>query len=192
MGLPILVTPMNNTSLKSALPAFLALLLALPFAAGSARAADAAPDVKMTVNGEPAKVGDYAPGDIPDLVLDNGILKITFGKDTRDDFSATSVIFKGQELAHNLHGVVPRDTDGTRTFYHDYNASGGYLHAQVIRIIKNSPDLVHFAIIDNGGDGRPYLEDHFVMLRAKTASTPTSSSKAPRARARCAPCIAST
>ena len=65
----------------------------------------------MTLNGEPAKPGDYSPNDIKDLVLDNGLLKITFGHDARNDISATSVIKNGRELAHNLHGVVPRDTD---------------------------------------------------------------------------------
>ena len=168
MAVPPFPHPMSITPIQSALPAFLTLLLALAPAAHAA----AVPAVTMTVNGAPAKVGDYAPGDLPNLVLDNGNLKITFGKDTRDDFSATSVIFKGQELAHNLHGVVPRDTDGTRTFYHDYNASGGYLHAQVVRIIKNTPELVHFAIIDNGGGNRPYLEDHYVMLKGENGIHP--------------------
>jgi hypothetical protein len=138
--------------------AILASLLAILF--GSMPTIDAA-DVTMLLNGEPAKVGDYQPADIKSLVLDNGLLKITFGQDTRQDISATSVIYKGQELAHNLHGVVPRDTDGDRTFYHDYSASGGYLHARLIRIFENQPYRVHFAIIDNGA---PYLEDHFVML----------------------------
>ncbi len=115
----------------------------------------------MLLNNEPAKVGDYQPSDIKSLVLDNGLLKMTFGKDTLDDFSATSVIAYGQELAHNLNGVRPRDENAERTFYHDYSGSNGHLHARLIRIFENQPYRVHFAIIDNGS---PYLEDHFVML----------------------------
>ena len=103
-----------------------AALLALSlFSSILAQSAHAANDVTMTLNGQPAKVGDYAPADIQSLVLDNGLLKITFGKDTLDDFSATSVIAFGQELAHNLNGVRPRDENAERTFYHDYSGSNG-------------------------------------------------------------------
>ncbi|MGA2053161.1 MAG: polysaccharide lyase family protein [Opitutales bacterium] len=129
-----------------------------------AQSAPATHDVSMTLNGQPAKVGDYAPAAIQSLVLDNGLLKITFGHDTLDDISATSVIAFGQELAHNLNGVRPRDENAERTFYNDYSGSAGHLQAQLIRIFENEPYRAHFAIIDTGGDGRPYLEDHFVML----------------------------
>src|SRR5450432_2073784 len=104
----------------------------------------AANEMQMTLNGQPAAVGDYRPDAITNLVLDNGLLKITFGHDARNDISATSVIKNGTELAHNLHGTVPRDTDGGRTFYHEYNASTGYLHARIVKIITNTPALVHF------------------------------------------------
>jgi rhamnogalacturonan endolyase len=129
----------------------------------------AAGDVTMMLNDKPAEVGDYSPADIKDLVLDNGLLKITFGHDVRNDISATSIIKNGQELAHNLHGTVPRDTDGGRTFYHDYNASQGYMHARVVKIVKNTPDLVHFALIDTNS---PYLEDHYVMLKGESGIHP--------------------
>jgi rhamnogalacturonan endolyase len=132
----------------------------------SAVAADA---VRMTLNDELAKVGDYSPDVVTNLVLDNGLLKITFGHDTRHDISGTSVIKNGQELAHNLHGVVPRDTDAGRTFYHDYSASGGYMHARIVRIVKNTPDLVHFALIDTNSPG---LEDHYVMLKGESGIHP--------------------
>jgi rhamnogalacturonan endolyase len=141
------------------------LLVAL----GLVSRAQAANEVSMTLNGQPAAVGDYTPDQIKDLVLDNGLLKITFGHDTRNDISATSVIKNGHELAHNLHGTVPRDTDGGRTFYHDYNASKGYMHVHVVKIIQNTPDLVHFALIDNTA---PYLEDHYVMLKGESGIHP--------------------
>jgi hypothetical protein len=129
----------------------------------------AANEMQMTLNGQPAVVGDYSPSEITNLVLDNGLLKITFGHDVRNDISATSVVKNGTELAHNLHGTVPRDTDGGRTFYHEYNASQGYLHARVVKIIKNTPELVHFAIIDTNS---PYLEDHYVMLKGESGIHP--------------------
>jgi rhamnogalacturonan endolyase len=129
----------------------------------------AAGDMTMTLNGQPAVVGDYSPADIKDLILDNGLLKITFGHDVRNDISATSIIKNGQELAHNLHGTVPRDTDGGRTFYHDYNASQGYMHVRLVKIVKNTPDLVHFALIDTNS---PYLEDHYVMLKGESGIHP--------------------
>jgi hypothetical protein len=129
----------------------------------------AANEMHMTLNGQPAAVGDYSPDAITNLVLDNGLLKITFGHDVRNDISATSVIKNGTELAHNLHGTVPRDTDGGRTFYHEYNASTGYLHARIVKIITNTPGLVHFAIIDTNA---PYLEDHYVMLKGESGIHP--------------------
>jgi rhamnogalacturonan endolyase len=142
------------------------LMALAPFLPNRILAAD---EVRMTLNGEPAKPGDYSPNDVKDLVLDNGLLKITFGHDARNDISATSVVKNGQELAHNLHGVEPRDTDAHRTFYHDYNASGGYMHARIVRIVKNTPALVHFALIDTG---TPKLEDHYVMLAGESGIHP--------------------
>jgi hypothetical protein len=129
----------------------------------------AANEMQMTLNGRDAAPGDYSPDAITNLVLDNGLLKITFGHDVRNDISAISVIKNGTELAHNLHGTVPRDTDGGRTFYHEYNASTGYLHARIVKIITNTPAIVHFAIIDTN---TPYLEDHYVMLKGESGIHP--------------------
>jgi rhamnogalacturonan endolyase len=137
----------------------------------SVLSAQAANEMTMTMNGQPAVAGDSTPDKVQSLVLDNGLLKITFGHDTRNDISATSLIKNGKELVHNLHGTVPRDTDGTRSFYHDYNASQGYMHTQIVRIVKNTPDLVHFALIDNT-PGSPYLEDHYVMLKGESGIHP--------------------
>ena len=170
MPLPI-PHPMSPIPVKSVLPSLLTLLLSLsPMAAPTARAADApvAP-VTMMLNGEPAKVGDYAPADVKGLVLDNGLLKITFGPDTREQISATSLIKNGQELLHNLNGVQPRDTDAKRSFYHDWAASGGFMRIATVKIIKNTPDLVHFALI---GNGQPLLEDHYVMLKGESGIHP--------------------
>jgi rhamnogalacturonan endolyase len=127
-------------------------------------------EMTMTLNGEPAKPGDYARADVKELVLDNGLLKITFGPDTRGQISATSLIKNGQELLHNLNGVQPRDTDAKRSFYHDWSASGGMMTVATVKIIKNTPDLVHFALI--GAGTSPYLEDHYVMLKGESGIHP--------------------
>jgi rhamnogalacturonan endolyase len=141
------------------------LIVVLTFSA-TVRAAD---DVTFTVNGQPAKVGDMKPTEIQSLVLDNGLLKLTFGKDATGDFSATSVIKNGQELAHNLHGVEPRDVDAHRTFYLDSNAGRGHLITNVVRIIQNTPELAHFAVVDNRA---LHLEHHFVMLKGESGIHP--------------------
>ncbi|HVS72711.1 MAG TPA: polysaccharide lyase family protein [Phycisphaerae bacterium] len=160
----------------------LSLLLAAAafLAAAPARAAD---PVQLTMNGQPAKTGDYTCDDIKSLVISNGLVSLTFGKDSLGDFSATSVKKGDEELGHNLNGVNPRDVDRLRTFYYEYGASRGRLWATQIKIIKAAPDFVHFAVIDdgkgNGGysdkpadapglqagaRGRLALEEHFVML----------------------------
>ena len=126
-------------------------------------------DVKFSVNGQTAKVGDFKPGEIQSLIIDNGLLKITFGKDATGDFSATSVIKNGQELAHNLHGVEPRDVDAHRSFYLDSNAGKGHLITSRVSIIQNTPDLAHFAVID---DRALHLEHHFVMLKGESGIHP--------------------
>jgi rhamnogalacturonan endolyase len=107
--------------------------------------------VRLLMNGTPATVGEYKCDDIHSLVMDNGLVAITFGKDALGDFSATSLTKNGQELLHNLHGVEPRDIDHARSFYMDYGASTGRLSATRIKIISVSPTLIHFAVIDDGG-----------------------------------------
>ena len=155
------------------IPRAMKLILSLSFillaALASVIVSRAANEMSMTLNGQPAAIGDYSPDEVTNLVLDNGLLKITFGQDYRNQISATSIIKNGTELAHNLHGTVPRDTDGGRTFYHDYNASTGYMHVRLVKIIANTPGFVHFALIDTN---TPYLEDHYVMLKGESGIHP--------------------
>jgi rhamnogalacturonan endolyase len=126
-----------------------------------ARAADG--DVQLTLNGKPAQPGDFKKEDVQSLLLSNGLLSITFGKDAVGDFSATSVIKNGQELAHNLHGIEPRDVDRNRTFYLDSGAGRGHLIVHIVRVVKNTPEMAHFAVIDNVSP--LYLEHHFVLQK---------------------------
>jgi len=133
-------------------------------------------DVTLLLNGSPAQPGDYKPADIKSLVLANGLLTLTFGRDANGDFSATSVVKNGQELAHNLHGVEPRDVDAHRTFYMDGGAGQSHLTADIVRIVKNTGALAHFAVIDNRA---LHLEDHFVMLRGESGVHPYVIIKSP-------------
>lgn len=133
-------------------------VLGLLLIAGTIQAAD----VSLTINGQPATVGEMKPADIQALVIDNGLLKITFGKDVNGDFSGTSVIKNSQELAHNLKGIEPRDVDRGRTFYLDSGAGRSHLEADLIKVYKNTPQMAHFAVTDNRA-GR--LEHHFVMMK---------------------------
>jgi rhamnogalacturonan endolyase len=160
---PIMKSPnIGNRGILAWIPCTWVLLaLALPL-----RAAD---DAQLIMNGEPAKVGSYKPADVQSLVMTNGLLTITFGKDANGDFSATSVVKDGQELAHNLHGIEPRDKDARRSFYLDTNAGNGHLVTDTVQIFKNTPELVHFAVIDNRA---LHLEDHFVMLRGESGVHP--------------------
>jgi rhamnogalacturonan endolyase len=128
-----------------------------------------ADDVTLTLNGKPARSGDYKPADIQSLVLANGLLTLTFGRDSNGDFSATSVVKNGRELAHNLHGVEPRDVDAHRSFYLDSGAGKDHLKVDTVRVIKNTAELAHFAVIDHRA---LHLEHHFVMLKGESGVHP--------------------
>jgi rhamnogalacturonan endolyase len=102
---------------------------------GAGAAAAATPEgqgVKVLIGGVPAKVGSYTfPAEVPELVLDNGLVRATFGRDDAGvvtgwqdvSITATSIVVDGTELAHDLNGVDPRDPDRHHSFYVD--ASGG-------------------------------------------------------------------
>ena len=151
------------------IPLLRALASWFALSASLALAAEVAPAVSLTLNGASATPGDFKPADVSSLVLANGRLRLTFGKDVNGDFSAISVVKNGQELAHNLHGVEPRDVDAKRSFYLDSGAGRNHLVTDVVRIVKNTPDLAHFAVVDNRA---LHLEHHFVMLRGESGVHP--------------------
>ncbi|HWA08585.1 MAG TPA: hypothetical protein VG838_03875, partial [Opitutaceae bacterium] len=157
----------NPNEDRKRLCAWLGFAAGLLLSAASLAAADAAPII--TINGAPAQPGDLKPTDIQSLVMSNGLLTIAFGKDANGDFSATSVVKNGQELAHNLHGVEPRDVDAHRTFYLDSGAGRGHLVTAIVRVVKNTPDFGHFAVIDTR---ELHLEHHFVMLKGESGVHP--------------------
>jgi rhamnogalacturonan endolyase len=124
----------------------------------------AAGDVEVLLNSQPAATGDYKPADVAELTLRNGQISIAFGPDG----SATSLVKDGRELAHNLNGIVPRDVDAHRTWYIDYNAGGGHLVADTIRIVQATPEMAHIAIIDSGTSSAFYLEHHILLMRGES------------------------
>jgi len=116
--------------------------------------------VQVSLNGKAAAPGDYKPAEVSELTLRNGLLSITFG----GDGSAISLVKNRQELVHNLNGVVPRDKDARRTWYVDYNAGNGRLVADIIRIVKVTPEMAHIAVIDSAGASAFYLEHHILLM----------------------------
>ncbi len=167
-------------------------LMAACVLAGASRAWGAAGDASLTLNGQAAKPGVYKPADIDALVIASGDVQITFAKDpsrtqqenTRNeggpgamrdpaaDFSATSVIVKGKEIGKNLHGVEPRDVNARRSFYLD-SYTGTDLLCDTVRVVKNTPEMVHFAVCNEPNPARgPHLEHHFVMLKGENGIHP--------------------
>ncbi|MEO6995521.1 MAG: polysaccharide lyase family protein, partial [Lacunisphaera sp.] len=67
------------------------------------------------------------------------------------------------------HGVEPRDVDAHRSFYLDSGAGKEHLKVDTVRIVKNTPELAHFAVIDHRA---LHLEHHFVMLRGESGVHP--------------------
>ncbi len=164
---------MNNSNKSGGHLAWIYWACALAALTLQVRGAD---DAQLLLNGEPARVDSYKPADIQSLVMSNGLLAITFGKDANGDFSAVSVVKDGRELAHNLHGIEPRDKDARRTFYLDSNAGNGHLVTDTVQVFKNTPELVHFAVIDHRA---LHLEHHFVMLKGESGVHPYVIIKSP-------------
>ncbi len=121
-------------------------------------------EVELILNNKPGSAGDYKPADVTELTLRNGQISITFGPDG----SATSLVKNGKELAHNLNGIIPRDVDARRTWYIDYNAGGGHLVADNIRIVQATPDVAHIAIVDSGTTSAFYLEHHILLMKGES------------------------
>ena len=130
-----------------------------------ARYESIAPDsVRLTLNGKPAAEGDLKPTDVADLTLQNGLISITFGPDG----TATSLKKNGTELAHNLNGIVTRDPNRNKTWYIDWGGSKGTMVADIIRIVKNTPEMAHIAIIDTGVTSEFYIEHHILLMKGES------------------------
>lgn len=144
---------------------------------GSAVAAPKPGGVQIMINGVPAAPGSYPfPGDIDDLVLDNGLIRFAFGRDDAAggiltgwsdvSITATSIVVDGVELAHNLNGTAPFDPDRQHSFYVDAGGGSSRLVCTEVRVLRASADLVEVAFVD---DTSPRLrhEHHLIMRRGK-------------------------
>ncbi len=132
-------------------------------------------DVRVLVNGAPARVGSYAfPADVDTLVLDNGLVRFTFGRDDAAGGSVTgwsdvsitakSVVVDGVELAHNLNGVDPRDPDRQHSFYVDAGGGKTRLVCSQVKVARVSRDLVDVAFIDT--TSTPLQHEHHLIMRS--------------------------
>jgi rhamnogalacturonan endolyase len=130
--------------------------------------------IQLLLNGKPAKPGVYNfPTDIQTVVLDNGLIRYTFGRDdavggvvsgwTDVSITATSVIVNGTELAHNLNGVEPRDPDRQHSFYIDAAGGKSRLVCTQIKVIRVEHDLVEIAFADTVST--PLRHEHHLIMR---------------------------
>jgi rhamnogalacturonan endolyase len=144
--------------------------------AGFAEPAAAAPasrQAKVLIGDQPATLGSYAfPADVPQLVLDNGLVRIVFGRDdagvltgwTDVSITATSVVVTGTELAHNLNGVDPRDPDRQHSFYVDAGGGKTRLVCTRVDVLRVERDLVEVAFVDT--TSTPLQHEHHLIMRA--------------------------
>jgi len=143
----------------------------------SATPPSTAPAVSITVDGNPLAVGSYTfPSQVDHIVLDNGLVRITFGRDdavagvvtgwTDTSISATSVVVGGREIGHNLNGVDPRDPDRQHSFYVDEGGGRTRLVCTELRVLRATADLVEVAFVDNTS-AKLHHEHHVVMRRGR-------------------------
>ncbi|MBP0461734.1 polysaccharide lyase family protein, partial [Streptomyces montanisoli] len=131
--------------------------------------------VRVLLDGKPARTGTYAfPTEVAEIVLDNGLVRFTFGRDDAhngvvtgwDDVSvtATSVVVDGRELAHNLNGVDPRDPDRQHSFYVDAAGGKSRLVCGQVKVLRIEDDLVEIAFADV--TSVPLRHEHHLIMRA--------------------------
>lgn len=174
--------PRGEISRRSALALMGSTAAAAAWAASST-AASAAPEspldprkrVSVLVNGAPAATRTYAfPDDIDSLVLDNGLIRFTFGRDDAAGGSVTgwsdvsitaqSVVVDGVELAHDLNGVDPRDPDRQHSFYVDAGGGKTRLVCSQVRVLRVTPDLAEVAFVDT--TSTPLQHEHHLIMRS--------------------------
>jgi rhamnogalacturonan endolyase len=131
--------------------------------------------VQLLLDGVPAAVGTYAfLTEVSTVVLDNGLIRFTFGRDdaaanvltgwTDVSITAQSVIVNGQELAHNLNGVDPRDPDRAHSFYVDAGGGKTRLVCSQIKVLRVEHDLVEVAFVDT--TSTQLRHEHHLIMRA--------------------------
>lgn len=168
----------RRTAMQGLGGAALGAVAASNMGAGVAAAADPASTgegagVKVLIGGAPARVGSYAfPADVPELVLDNGLVRAAFGPDNVGvptgwadvSITATSIVVGGQELAHNLNGVDPRDPDRQHSFYVDASGGKTRLVCSRVDVLRAEPGLVEVAFVDT--TSTPLRHEHHLVMRS--------------------------
>src|SRR4029453_4657728 len=128
---------------------------------------------RVLIGDRPAAVGSYDfPSEVPRLVLDNGLVKITFARDdvgmvsgwSDVSITATSVVVADMELAHNLNGVEPRDPDRQHSFYVDAGGGRTRLVCSRVDVLRVEPELAEVAFVDT--TSAPLRHEHHLVLRA--------------------------
>ena len=150
-----------------------AVLTGRPGPAAAAPGATPEAPPRALIGGRPATVGSYEfPAEVPELVLDNGLVRITFARDDvgvvtgwRDvSITATSVVVAGTELGHHLNGVEPRDPDRQHSFYVDASGGRTRLVCSRVDVLRIEPELVEVAFVDT--TSTPLRHEHHLVLRA--------------------------
>ena len=146
-------------------------------ALAAAAGAESDPDVLVLLDGNPPAAGTYAfPTAASTIVLDNGLIRFTFGRDdaaggivtgwTNVSITAQSIVVNGVELAHNLNGVAPRDPDRQHSFYIDAGGGSTRLVCSEVRVLRVTPDLAEVAFVDTTSTPLRH-EHHLIMRRGK-------------------------
>ncbi|GIH18794.1 polysaccharide lyase family protein [Rugosimonospora africana] len=131
--------------------------------------------VRLLLDGAPALVGTYGfLTDVSTVVLDNGLIRFTFGRDdaaagvltgwTDVSITVQSVVVNGRELAHNLNGVDPRDPDRAHSFYVDAGGGKSRLVCSQIAVLRVERELVEVAFVDT--TSATLRHEHHLIMRA--------------------------
>ena len=132
------------------------------------------PPVRLLLNGSPGAAGAHAfPGEVDTVVLDNGLIRFTFGRDdaaggivtgwTDTSITASSVVVNGTELGRNLNGIAPRDPDREHSFSIDAGGGRSRLVCSRVDVLRLTDDLVEVAFVDT--TTTPLRHEHHLVMR---------------------------
>ncbi|KIF78259.1 hypothetical protein QR77_39685 [Streptomyces sp. 150FB] len=130
--------------------------------------------VRLLLNGREAVAGSHSfPDAVDTVVLDNGLVRFTFGRDDLNgvysgtvgvSIAAVSVVVDGVELGHNLNGSKPQDDGKAPSFYVDDSGGKTRLICTEVRVVRVGPELVEVAFVDN--TSTPLQHEHHLIMRS--------------------------
>src|SRR5262245_57469028 len=132
------------------------------------------PPVRLLLNGAPGATGAHAfPTEVDTVVLDNGLIRFTFGRDdaaggivtgwTDTSITASSVVVNGTELGRNPNGIAPRDPDREHSFYIDAGGGRSRLVCSRVDVLRLTDDLVEVVFVDT--TTTPLRHEHHLVMR---------------------------